>query len=395
VFNKSLHNLVFCAAFIAPGTFLHGSQLDQKRHDSFCNMIVPTGKHVGQKDALARYVQCIDDLQFFPKVLAELIAHYAYKKTKLSHDKIIFKETFQKLTSAILFNSCYIATCGSESCKIGLWDYHGTNKGMLIQMPIISSPPSPITALAILPDLYNPLASGLRNGTIKIWDFKKRGCRRTIRGHNQPVTALAAFSSWLVSASGDSVRSWHFRTGVCLGVLGRSTRDEIPSYDINLSSEKTFNPVVSLISISNNRVDEVSSKNISKLIINNGKLAMRIHYHTETDDIRSAVLADDNILIATTKPCLKILNVLHGKHIASITLKNQPTCLAYYDGTAFVGHVNGSVTVVDVMTRTAVQKLHAHKDSSLITITSIIPLDNGSIIASCLHGCMHLFNEKS
>jgi WD40 repeat protein len=271
--------------------------------------------------------------------------------------------------------------------------------------------PSNITALATLPDLYNPLASGSHNGTIKIWNLDKKSCQRTLRGHTQPVTALVGLSSGhIVSAAGDAVKIWSLEKGVCLKTLGRLERDEInsnkahfiPMEDSATISERIFNPVVSLIPISNDRVDEVSTKNISKLVINKGKLAMRIHYHTETDDIRSAVLADDNMLIATTKPCLKILNSLHGKPVGNIKLEHTPTCLAYRDGTAFVGHSNGYVTVIDMLTKTCIQKFHAHfKDfiSSLeierdYRISNVIPIEDNSIIVCCERGCMHSFNKK-
>jgi len=403
--NKKLRHMVVYAAFAMAGTFLHSAQSDKKLSASLRKGLVKSGQAVGGDNVLAQYFTCIDNLQIVPTVLAELIAQYASGKRKFSHDKVIFQNDHQQLASAILLSPRYLATGASGDCNIKLWDYKEA-----FYMHIIGKHGTPITALTALPNPFDSFASGSRDGIIKIWNFRTGKHQRTFYGNDQAITALAAFSSWLLSASNNSVRAWNVRTGICVGILERSTRDEVntsgidPSMEtihgyasITMNSEKTFNPVVSLIPISDGRVYEVSTKNIFQLIIDSGKLSMRIHYHTETDDIRGATLADGNILIATTKPCLKILSSGHGKRVASIPLKHPPTCLAYHDDTAFIGHANGSVTVIHIPTKSCMQELHAHKHNYGgvdYSISSILPLDNGSIIVACLHGCMHSFIEK-
>jgi len=394
--NKKLRHMVVYAAFAMAGTFLHSAQEEQKRSASLCKILVKPDSSVGKKSVPEQYFTCIDNLHIVPTVLAELIAQYAYNNIKFSHEKLIFQHMHQPLTFSVFLSPRYIATGASGNCNIKLWHYKEA-----CYMHIIGKHKAPLTALMALSNSSNSFASGSRNGTIKIWNFETGRCQCTLDGRNQAITALAELPyGLLVSASNSSVNIWNLLTGSGLGSLGRSTRDEIPSNGINLSSEKTFNPVVSLIPMRENSVEEVTTNNISQLIIKNGgMLRVRIHYHTETHDIRAATRGGDDILIATNEPCLKILNPGDGENvqteIVTIPLKYVPTCLAYHEGTAFVGHVNGSISVIDISTKSCIQQeLCSHEyimDMGDYSISNILPRPDGSIIVCCLRGCMHLF----
>jgi WD40 repeat protein len=395
--DKNLHTILLCAVLVVTSAFLHCSQFDQKQRASLSNVMIQSDRNSGKDEIFKKYVRCIDNLKIFPTVLAQLIVGYTYKKIKLSHDKVIFRQGDpMQLISSMLLDSRYLVTASPEDGNIKFWDYKEE-----CYMHIIGKHDTPIT---VLTELLNPsdlFASGSRDGTVKIWNFRKGKCLHALKGHTKSVDALVGLPSGnIISAADDAVKIWNSVTGACLETLKRPNRDKM--------NHDKINPVVSLIPISNDRVDEVSTKNISKLIIyqeperltlydiDNSNRLMRIHYHSETHDIRCATRGDDNILIATTEPCLKIFDIRHGKHTGSIALEYQPICLAYRDGFAFVGNAIGSIDVVDMATKSCIQKLYAHdyegeKDYS---ISSIIPLDNGSIIASCVRGCMHLFKEK-
>jgi len=361
-----------CLAFVIMSMPVQGAQSDKKLSDSLCRVLEKPDSSIGKKSVPEQYFTCIDNLEIVPTVLAELIAQYASGKRKFSHDKVIFQEEHRQVASAILLNSCCIATRLFLDVRIKIWDCERA-----IYLRSLCGHGDFVTALAALPDPYDSLASGSRNGTIKIWNFMTGMCQRTLDGHSKAITALAALpSGYMVSAGVDSVIIWNFKTG---GLLKRLRRSK--------------HPVLTLMPIGNNRVDEVSSKNISELVINNGRFVRHIHYHTETRDIRAATLADGNILIATDEPCLKILGSGHGELIASITLKHRPKCLAYHEENAFIGHMNGSVTVIHIPTKSCMQELHAHDhiDTRDYSISNILPLNNGSILVSCLRGCMHSF----
>jgi WD40 repeat protein len=390
VINKNLYNIVFCAAFVTASSFLHSSQKDQKRSASLCNVVMKSDRNSADDGVFKKYVQCIDNLQIFPTVLAELIVQYACKKISFSAEKTTFQENHPQLTSSILISPSSFAT-GSEDCNIKLWNY----KNKMCAGNLRGYGGS-VTAFAALHsgDLF---VSGSRNGEITIWNPNDLQC--TFPGHDEAITALAGLpSQHLVSATGGFLKIWDLSTSCCLSTLERADYDKIDGAKIN--------PVISLILMGKKRVDEVSSKNISKIIIDDaGTFVGRIHYHQEHESAICAAVRiyGNNMLIATDKPQLKLLNSQQGGCIAHIDLSYQPTCLTYHDGTAFVGHSNGYVSVFDMLTKTCIQKFHAHFENCIsysgiekeYKISNIIPFQDGSIIVCCTRGCMHLFNPTS
>jgi len=390
--KKWCHILVH-ASLVMAGAFLQSAQYDQKRCAALCSTIPKSNQSVGENEVFEKYVTCIDNLRIFPTVLVKLITQYAYKKISFSAEKITFSGIHPQQASSMLIAPFLLATGSSDNGLIKLWNCK--NRVCRNILPCVWA--GPMTAFTAL-DFEDLFASGARNGDITILSCRKNDLQCTFPGHNQAITALARITSdHIISAAADSIKIWDLSTSSCSSLLERADYDK--------TSDSNINPVISLIPIRKKRFDEVSSKNISKLIIDQGKFVGRIHYHQEDGaTIRGAVLAyGDNILIATDEPRLKLVNSQKGGYIAHIDLPYQPTALSYRYGSAFVGHSNGYITVIDMLTKTCVQKFHAHFENFLscsnvekdYSISNIIPLDDGSIIVCCVRGCIHSFNEKS
>lgn len=191
------------------------------------------------------------------------------------------------------------------------------------------------------------LASGSRNGEIKIWNTSTGDCINTLKDHTEYISSLTVLGDGvLVSGAGDGkIKLWNTKTGECIQTMEEGDG---------------FAPTLAVLS--NTVFASASYRNIKIWNTKTGEITRNIIAHPQAVNCL-AVLDDGVSLVSGDSRTLKVWNTNNGDCERTIDVRYKVECIAVLgDGVSIATNSKEDIKIWDTKTEECTGTLTGHTD---------------------------------
>jgi WD40 repeat protein len=219
------------------------------------------------------------------------------------------------------------------------------------------------------------LASGSKDGTVKIWDVNSGQCVHTLRGHTGGITSVAFSrdSTWLASASDDeTIKIWDVNSGACLRTL------------------KSYDSFVKSISFSQTRLASASWDTTVKILdADSGECLHALKGHSEFVDLVAFSHDSTRLASASLENIVKIWDANNGTCLQTLEgYSNRVRYVAFSHDTTKLGSATDDKTVKlwDASSEACLQTLNIDKTLLSLSLDSTDCFLHSEIGSIAIHG---------